>query len=113
PKHIGDSLILTPTLAATRGRYPEAEIWVVVRAGCAGILAGCPQIDRIITVAAVGKRERTLRDLYHELRGRLQLAKPRFDYIFELGDGHRSRWIAACCRGRKYSVKPATPLGRF
>ena len=32
PKHIGDSLILTPTLTAVRAAYPEAEIWVMVRA---------------------------------------------------------------------------------
>ena len=51
-KHIGDSLLLTPTLAAVRAMYPQAEIWVVVREGSQGILSGCPAIDRLLTVAA-------------------------------------------------------------
>ena len=35
PKHIGDTLILTPTIVAIKQAYPEAEIWVVVRAAAA------------------------------------------------------------------------------
>ena len=50
-KHIGDALLLTPTLVAARTQYPNAEIWVVVRQGTEGILAGCPAIDHLITVA--------------------------------------------------------------
>ena len=42
PKQIGDSLILTPTITAIKRAHPEAEIWVVVRRGCEGILAGLP-----------------------------------------------------------------------
>ena len=51
-KHIGDALIMTPALMAARAAYPRAEIWVVVRQGCEGILAGCPAIDRVLTTAA-------------------------------------------------------------
>ena len=42
PKHIGDTLILTPTITAIKQVHPEAEIWVMIRRGCEGILAGCP-----------------------------------------------------------------------
>ncbi len=42
-KHIGDTIVLTPTLAAARKMYPDAQIWAVVRKGCEGILEGCPQ----------------------------------------------------------------------
>jgi len=52
PKHIGDILLLTPTLAATRAAHPDAEIWVIVREGTEGILAGCPAIDHLITAPA-------------------------------------------------------------
>ena len=33
-RHIGDSLLLTPTLVATKAKYPDAEIWVLVRKSC-------------------------------------------------------------------------------
>ncbi len=29
PKHIGDTLILTPTIAAIKQAHPDAEIWVL------------------------------------------------------------------------------------
>ena len=51
-KHIGDSLLLTPTLSAVRTMYPDSEIWVVVRRGCEAILRGCPAIDNLLTAAA-------------------------------------------------------------
>ena len=38
-KHIGDALLLTPTLTAARAACPQAQIWVVVRKGSEGILA--------------------------------------------------------------------------
>lgn len=111
PKHIGDSLILTPTLVAAKQAHPQAEIWVVVRRGCEGILAGCPVIDKIITLAAVDKRERHWSDPLKEIGVWLKLSASRFDYVFELGDGHRGRRLAFLARGgKRYSVNPASPL---
>jgi heptosyltransferase III len=110
PKHIGDSLILTPTIAATKRKHPQAEIWVVVRRGCEGILAGCPQIDRVLAVSEVEKHERSAGSFLHEVKVRASLLSQPFDYIFELGDGHRARGLVLFCRGKKFSVKTATPL---
>ncbi len=110
PKHIGDSLLLTPTIIALRLAQPDAEIWVVVRRGCEGILAGCPEIDRLLTVAAIEKRDRRLGDFWSDLKtiwALSGLSGAKFDYVFELGDGHRSRGLARVARGkRSYSVKP-------
>lgn len=114
PKHIGDSLLLTPTLRGVHQNYPQAELWVVVRAGCESILAGCPFIQSIRTVAAVGRAERTSGSWKQELKLWLELRRISFDYLFELGDGHRGRWIALITRAaRKYSVKPAKPWNRL
>ena len=118
PKHIGDSLLLTPTIVALKLARPEAEIWVVVRRGCEGILAGCPQIDRVLTVAAVDKRDRRPGDFWRGLATALRLLSVKFDYVFELGDGHRGRLLALLSRarggggggGQRYSVNPASPL---
>ena len=114
PKQIGDSLILTPTIAAIKKAYPEADIWIVVRRGCEGILAGCPEIAKILLVAPVEKRDRKLSDLRLGLNTMLQvyLSWKKFDYIFELGDGGRGRNIARMATlrsGHGHTVKPTDP----
>ena len=93
-RHIGDALIMTPTLTAARRHYPSAEIWVVVRQGCDGILAGCPVIDRLLTAAPAEKWNRGLNSLGSEIRLAATLRRQQFDCAFELGDSSRGRWLA-------------------
>ena len=99
-KHIGDALILTPTLVAARAQYPNAEIWVVVRKGTEGILAGCSAIDHLISVAPNENDQRGLGSLWRDLCTLLSLRRKCFDYAFELSDGDRSRWFAGLSRAR-------------
>jgi heptosyltransferase-3 len=111
PKHIGDSLILTPTLVAAKQTYPHAEIWVIVRRGCESILAGCPEIDRVLTLAGVDKGSRTRADALRQAGILARLAITSFDYVFELGDGHRGRLFARAARTKhRCSVLPGSPL---
>lgn len=93
-KHIGDSLLLTPTLTAARRAYPQAEIWVVVRRGCEGILAGCPAADRVLTAAAPEADRRAFGDTWQEMKLVRELRRQHFDHAFELTDGDRGRWLA-------------------
>lgn len=93
-KHIGDTLILTPTLMAARAAHPDAVIWVVVRKGCEGILAGCPAIDRVLTAAAPEAKNRSGLTWLQDFRLIRQLRAERFDFAFELSDGDRGRTIA-------------------
>jgi heptosyltransferase III len=88
-RHIGDSLLLTPTIAATRQKFPEAEIWVLVRKSCDGILAGCPEIYRILCTADPDVSKRHKSELVGDLKIALLLRKTRFDYVFELTDNDR------------------------
>jgi len=85
---------MTPTLTAVRRQFPHAEIWVVVRQGCEGILAGCPAIDRLLTAAPAEKWNRGLLTLGAEVRLAATLRRQRFDCAFELGDSSRGRWLA-------------------
>lgn len=93
-KHIGDALLLTPTLAATKAAYPNAEIWVVVRRGTEGILVGCPHIDQLLTTSAPEADKREPFAWLGELRMLRRLRQQRFDYAFELSDGDRGRWVS-------------------
>src|SRR5271156_1361338 len=114
PKQIGDSLILTPTITAIKTAYPEAKIWVMVRSGCEGILAGCPGIEEIVTLAGVEKTDRRRGDFWRQLKVVLRLWSVKFDYVFELGDGHRARLFAMLSRTkRRYSVKTSSRLKPF
>jgi len=114
PKQIGDSLILTPTITAIKTAHPEAEIWVMIRRGCEGILAGCPDIAQILTLAGVEKSDRGRGDFWRQAKVLLRLWSVTFDYVFELGDGHRARLFAMLSRAkRRYSVKTSSPLKPF
>jgi heptosyltransferase-3 len=94
-KHIGDALILTPTLAAARAAHPGALIWVVVRKGCEGILAGCPAIDRVLVSAAPEKSKRNPSGWLDDFKLLRELRRQHFDYAFELTNGDRGRLLAA------------------
>lgn len=93
-KHIGDALLLTPTLTAARAAYPAAEIWVVVRRGTEGILAGCPQIDHVLTASAPEADRREPLAWLDDLRLLRRLRRQSFDFAFELTQGDRGRLLA-------------------
>jgi len=103
-KHIGDALMLTPTICAIRAHYPEAEIVVVVRKGTEGILKGCPAINRVLTAAAPEEHRRSRWNWLEDLRLIMELRKRRFDYAIELSDGDRGRWVCALARAKVRST---------
>jgi heptosyltransferase-3 len=106
-KHIGDALLMTPTVCAIRARHPDAEIVVVVRKGTEGILKGCPAIDRVLTAAAPEEHRRSRWNWLEDLKLILELRKQRFDYAIELGDGDRGRWICALASAKVRSTNDA------
>ena len=103
-KHIGDALLLTPTLASVRTSYPDAHICIVVRKGCEGILAGCSAIDRIYTAAAPEAAKRSTSSWWNELQLIWKLRAEKFDYVFELSDADRGRWLAILSGARNRCV---------
>jgi heptosyltransferase-3 len=97
-RHIGDSLLLTPTIVATKQKFPQAEIWVLVRESCDGILAGCPEVDRILTTANPDTAKRSKHGILADLPLALLLRRTRFDHVFELTDNDRARFFALAAR---------------
>jgi heptosyltransferase-3 len=94
-RHIGDNLLVTPIMVATKRKYPDAEIWLAVRRSTEGILAGCPEIDRIVTTARPEESKRSWKDKVGDLATLSLIARTRFDYAFELGDNDRGRTLVA------------------
>jgi heptosyltransferase-3 len=103
-KHIGDALLLSPTICAIRTHYPDAEIVVVVRKGTEHILKGCPAIDRLLTAAAPEKHHRSGWNWLEDLKLIRDLRRKRFDYAFELSDGDRGRWLCTLASARVRST---------
>ena len=105
-RHIGDALLLTPTLAAVKQALPRCEIWVVVRKGSEGILAGCPHIDQLRTamIPEHGEAREAHRGRDRHLLRELRAA--RFEHAFEMGGGDRGRWLVTLsgARGRTTST---------
>jgi len=117
-RHIGDNLLITPLIAATKLKFPEAEIWVAVRRGTEGILAGCPEIDRLVTTARPEEGRRTWRDVGRDLGTLATIATTRFDYAFELGDNDRGRTLVTASRAavrctNSYERPEGEPLSAF
>lgn len=113
-KHIGDSLLMTPTIHAVRQTYPDAVIWVLVRRGCEAILDGCPDIDRVLTAAAPEKERRGIWNWWTDMALTAAVRQERFDYAFELGDGDRGRWLTLLCGAKRRCANAAgKPLNWF
>jgi heptosyltransferase-3 len=122
-RHIGDNLLVTPTIVATRRKYPDAEIWLAVRRGTEAILAGCPEIDRVVVTARPEEGRRTRGELAADLATTARIATTGFDYAFELGDNDRGRTLVMASRAKvrctnsyeRPEGEPLTPFwkGRF
>lgn len=112
-RHIGDSLLITPTIVATKQKFPEAEIWVLVRKSCDGILAGCPEIDRILCTANPDVAKRHKSELLEDFKIAILLRKTRFDYVFELTDNDRGRCFAITARTQQRCTNIYRNLNRF
>lgn len=76
---LGDVLLATPLLAALRRRYPHARIDYLVDAPLAPLLAGSPDIDRLLAYPRRA-RPRWLSDL----RWALRLRRERYDLLLDL-----------------------------
>jgi len=105
-RHIGDALLLTPTLSAVKQALPKSEIWVVVRKGSEGVLAGCPHIDELR--GAMIPEHGAARDAHRGADRRLlgELRGAGFEHAFELSGGDRGRWMTLLsgARGRTANI---------
>lgn len=113
--HIGDALVMTPTMVAVKNRYPDAVIWTVVRAGSDSILCGCPEIDKVLTTSAPEKSRRSpVSDLLANVRLLRLLRAQKFDVAVELSESRRGRWIAFLSGAKKRACDgSARPLTRW
>jgi predicted lipopolysaccharide heptosyltransferase III len=93
-KRIGDLILTTPTIAALRERFPEAEVTIVVSSECADLLPAISGVDRILMA------RRNLSDL----AAFLTVAGNKFDYCIDFTRNDRSAFLAFLSKARKRIV---------
>jgi len=93
--HLGDTLLLTPTIRFLKEQFPEAEIDALVRSGCEDMLRGNPDLKNILTIARPEKQQRKLSSSLQEFkRNAGKLLFRGYDYAFDLSNSDRAKlWI--------------------
>ena len=93
--HIGDMLMLTPTLRFLRERYPEAEIDVMVRGGTESVLLDNHDISRLVVTGSLDRPEFSINALAAETWSALKsVGLKRYDYAFDLSNSDRAKlWM--------------------
>lgn len=90
--HIGDTLIVTPTLRFLKERYPEAAMDVIVRKGCEPVLEGNPDIRHLMTIARPERSKRTVSEEWQQWTTILRtIFNRRYDYGFDLSNSDKGK----------------------
>ena len=86
---IGDVVLSTPVIRALRRAFPDARLTYLVERDAAAVVAGSPDLDRIVVV----ERRRGVRRVLDDLRLAWQLRRERYDVVIDMHGGPRSSWL--------------------
>ncbi len=94
-RHLGDTLLLTPTIRLIKERFPHSKIDVMVRASCEGILENNPDVHRIFAIARPEARQRKfLSSIKQNVVLLLGVCRTEYDFAFDLSDSDRAKvWV--------------------
>ncbi|MDQ3313107.1 MAG: putative lipopolysaccharide heptosyltransferase III [Verrucomicrobiota bacterium] len=82
-KRIGDLILTTPAIAAVRAKFADADISLIVSAGCGDLLPAIPAIDRAFIA----------RGTMSDAASWFSVARHRFDYSLDFTRNDRSAFI--------------------
>ncbi len=99
--HLGDTLLLTPTIDFLVRRFPGLRLDVMVRSGCEPVLQGHPAVTTLIPVASPDRENRTAAGSLREFcRAFRAVAGRRYDFAFALTVSDRAiLWV--CLSGAR------------
>lgn len=93
-KHIGDVLLMVPTVRALREKFPQAYITCLVNKGTEEMLTGNPLIDEVLTFNRSIKKLPRIRKIIKSLKWAKSVRNKRFDLVIDLGGGDRGAVIS-------------------
>ncbi|MEI7732400.1 MAG: putative lipopolysaccharide heptosyltransferase III [Verrucomicrobiota bacterium] len=110
--HLGDVLLMTPTLRLLRTQFPSARIDVMVRRGTHAALEDNPDLSNLY-LETPPKQERTAgmaSGFFRNVRG---LFAQRYDYGFDLSNSDRARlWLLLSATRTRCANNPYGELGK-
>ncbi len=110
-RHLGDTLLLTPTLRFIKERFPDAQVDVIVRSSCEAIIETNPDVHRVFAIARPEAGQRTsLSSIRENVVLLLGVCRTKYDFAFDLSDSDRAKvwvWLSrAQIRGFRRSGVP-------
>jgi heptosyltransferase-3 len=122
--HIGDVLLMTPTLRLLRTRFPDAQIDVAVRRGTEGVLEKNPDLDRLFLLPRPEKKQRRMGETWADsLRLFAGTIGQVYDWAFDFAGSDRAglymnlskarRRAATDAYGELKNPRPYNFIGKF
>jgi len=102
-RHIGDVLLIVPTIRALKETFPDASVSVAVNAGTEEVLAGLELIDELIIFDRSVKKLPALKKLSRETGFILDMRRRNFDMTVDLTSGDRAA-ILSFLSGARYRL---------
>jgi heptosyltransferase-3 len=102
-RHIGDVLLIVPTIRALKETFPEASIAVAVNAGTEDVLFGHPLIDELIVLDRSVKKLPALKKISREIGFIQNIKRRNFDMTVDLTSGDRAA-ILSFISGARYRL---------
>jgi lipopolysaccharide heptosyltransferase III len=104
-RRLGDALLTTPLMRSLKRGVPGARVDMLVFSGTEGMLAGNPDVDRVMTVATRATAKET-RDLIRALWR-------RYDLAVSTQTGDRPTFLAFVAGRRRVGLVPAQGGGAW
>lgn len=102
-RHIGDVLLISPTIRALKENFPEAEVSVLVNSGTEEVLSGLPAISDLMVFDRKIKKLPGLQKYLKELQFYREIRSKRFDMTVDLTGGDRAA-LVSFISGARYRI---------